>query len=553
MADQTHGPDPSGDDPKGGPNEEELREIEGLLGGGESPLSRGPAASSLPEQNLDHDRYDRRLWGEILEASAELSSLRGDEEAPSTFPALLEDLFLSYFKAQPDLLPETGVEPRHRRANRPFVERTLDDPDTYRARATTRLDVPASALSALAAGERLLEEIKNRPSLAEFFDEAAKQPPAFPGPEDDPPDAPQGEPQAAPQAAPQPDEEQEDAEGETPPGPSPELPGRDARRAARAAANAGREEAENLAGALAGWGLTPADLKRVPLGDRLRLLKALSAQEMGRLIDLVGKMRFLARQKAREKVRERRDEVHSVELSGDLARLLPSELALIASPQEERSLAALGRLARGESLSWELRGKEKEKKGPLIALVDCSGSMDDPFGGGSPSASSPASPSAHKKMEWATAVALGLVDLAAGRGGAPKRASAVLFFNARVVHEARFAPGERDARKLLGVATVSAGGGTDYVPAIVRALEIAAESEYRGADLVLVTDELCRVDDRFLEGFLAEKARLKLRLLSVVIGYASTGELGRYSDHVWPLTDLAGPAMGAAGEVFGLI
>ena len=545
MADQTHGPDPSGEDPngnpKGDPNEQELREIEGFLGGGESPFSRGPAASSLPEQNLDHDRYDRRLWGEILGASAELSSLRGDEEAPSTFPALVEDLFLSYFKAQPDLLPETGVEPRHRRANRPFVERTLDAPDTYRARATTRLDVPASALSALAAGERLLEEIKNRPSLAEFFDEAAKQSPAFPGPEDDPQDDPQDAPQGEPQA----DDEEQDAEGETPPEPSPELPGRDARRAARAAANAGREEAENLAGALSGWGLTPADLKRVPLGDRLRLLKALSAQEMGRLIDLVGKMRFLARQKSREKVRERRDEVHSIELSGDLARLLPSELALIASLQEERSLAALGRLARGESLSWELRGKEKEKKGPLIALVDCSGSMDDPFGGGSPSA--------HKKMEWATAVALGLVDLAAGRGGAPKRASAVLFFNAQVVHEARFAPGERDPRKLLGVATVSAGGGTDYVPAIVRALEIAAESEYRGADLVLVTDELCRVGDRFLEGFLAEKARLKLRLLSVVIGYASTGELGRYSDHVWPLTDLAGPAMGAAGEVFGLI
>ena len=550
MADQTHGPDPSGEDPNGDPNEQELREIEGFLGGGESPFSRGPAASSLPEQNLDHDRYDRRLWGEILGASAELSSLRGDEEAPSTFPALLEDLFLSYFKAQPDLLPETGVEPRHRRANRPFVERTLDDPDTYRARATTRLDVPASALSALAAGERLLEEIKNRPSLAEFFDAAAERPPDFPGPEDGTPDAPQGEPQATPE----PDDEQED--GGTPPEPSPELPGRDARRAARAAANAGREEAENLAGALSGWGLTPADLKRVPLGDRLRLLKALSAEEMGRLIDLVGKMRFLARQKAREKVRERRDEVHSVELSGDLSRVLPSELALIASPQEERSLAALGRLARGESLSWELRGKEKEKKGPLIALVDCSGSMDDPFGGGSsasPTASPTASPSAHNKMEWATAVALGLVDLAAGRGGAPKRASAVLFFNAQVVHEERFAPGERDARKLLGVATVRAGGGTDYVPAIARALEIAAESEYRGADLVLVTDELCRVGDRFLGGFLAEKARLKLRLLSVVIGSATSGELGRYSDRVWPLTDLAGPAMGAAGEVFGLI
>ncbi len=175
-------------------------------------------------------------------------------------------------------------------------------------------------------------------------------------------------------------------------------------------------------------------------------------------------------------------------------------------------------------------------------VVHNSGSMGEALAG-----------SPHKKMEWATAVALGLVDLAAGRGGTPKRASAVLFFNTGVAHEVRFAPGERDARKLLGVATVSAGGGTSYEPAIERALEIARESEFDGADLVLVTDELCRVGEGFLEGFLEEKQRRKMRLLSVVVGYASSGELGRYSDRVWPLTDLAGPAMGAAGEVFGLI
>lgn len=542
MADDSH--DGSGAQGKD-PNEEELREVEELLGEGAegaSPFSGGPAASALPKQNLDHDRYDRRLWREILDASAELSALRDVEEAPSTFPALLTDLFLSYFKAQPDLLPETAVEPRHRTANRPFVERTLDDPDTYRARVTTSLDVSASALSVLAAGERLLEEIKNRPSLSEFFDEVAQEEPA----EDD-----EGQ-DGAPQQTPEPEEGRDAPQDEDPAGPDgqggeaggPEPPGRDARRAVRAAANAGREEAENLAGALSGWGLSPADLKRVPLGERLRLLKALSGPEMRRLVDLVGKMRILARQKAKERVRGRRDEVHSIELSGDLGRLLPSELALLASPQEERSLAALGRLARGESLSWELRGTEKEKKGPLIAMIDCSGSMGEALAG-----------SPHKKMEWATALALGLVDLSAGRGGLPRRASAVLFFNARVAHEVRFAPGERDARKLLDVATVRAGGGTSYEPAIERALEIARESDYAGADLVLVTDELCRVDEGFLGGFLEEKERRKMRLLSVAVGYASSGELARYSDRVWALTDLAGPAslMGAAGEVFGLI
>jgi uncharacterized protein with von Willebrand factor type A (vWA) domain len=155
-------------------------------------------------------------------------------------------------------------------------------------------------------------------------------------------------------------------------------------------------------------------------------------------------------------------------------------------------------------------------------------------------------------MEWATAVALGVVDLTAGRGGLPKRASAIVHFNGRVVSEVRFAPGERDPKKLLCVATVGASGGTAYEPALERALEIAAESSYDGADLLLVTDEQCRLGDPFLRKFLGEKQRRRMRLFSVLIGACSSGELERYSDGVWTLRDLAGSYPDeAAAELFG--
>jgi hypothetical protein len=91
---------------------EDLRRIEELLGReGASPMSGGPAAKDLPTQNLEHDRYDSRLWRELCEVSGELEDLARAEGAPQTFAALLGDLFLSYFKAQPNLLPEEGVEP----------------------------------------------------------------------------------------------------------------------------------------------------------------------------------------------------------------------------------------------------------------------------------------------------------------------------------------------------------------------------------------------------------------------------------------------------------
>jgi hypothetical protein len=341
---------------------DDLKRIEEVFGGrAGSPMSEGPAAKDLPPQNLEHDRYDERLWRELSEASRELADLAHNRDAPETFPALLNDLFLSYFKAQPNLLPIEGVEPRHRRANRPFVERTLEDPDTYRARAATRLDVASSGLAALAAGERLLEEIKNRPGLGDFFDRVSNAP-APPDQEDpdeqkerpeagnprvsDPETGEEGQPQEGPTAG-DGAGEQEQAEAERP---RPELPGRDARRAVRSASHAGREEADRVANAMAGWGLTPADLARVPLGERLELLKLLSGPQMARLLELVGRMRNLARKSAREAVRERADEIHSVETSGELSRLLPSELAALASDVPERRLEAEARLVEGRSL-----------------------------------------------------------------------------------------------------------------------------------------------------------------------------------------------------------
>jgi len=102
------------------------------------------------------------------------------------------------------------------------------------------------------------------------------------------------------------------------------------------------------------------------------------------------------------------------------------------------------------------------------------------------------------------------------------------------------------------VATVGASGGTDYEPAIERALEIAAGSAYDGADLVLVTDERCRLGDRFLRRLLQEKERRRMRLYAILIGARSSGELERYSDAVWTLGDLAGGfADDAAAELFG--
>ncbi len=480
---------------------------------------RAEEASPPSEQNVLQDRYDGRLFGELLEASREIRALAESEGAPRTFLALLRDFFCVFYKAAPALAPEENVQETHRRQNRPFVEGLLGDEKTDVARLWTRLDPLASGLATLAAGRRVLQELTEH-------DEPEDPPP--PQEEEEPPQG-QGPAEDAPG-------EGDEAQGER----ADDGQGEDLERTIRAAAGEALREAEDLHGALSGWGLSPSDLRKTPLGERFDLARRLGGRDLRRLTDLIGRMRRLAAAKRRRREEERREEVHSVTLGGDPARVLPAELAAgLASRDAVRRRDFYRRLVEGEVLSHELRAESPSGRGPVVALIDASGSMSG------------------ERIEWAVAVALALVDEARSRRrGGPGRRASVLFFNSKLVREVTFEPGERDARDLLEVATVGASGGTDYRPALTRAVEIAGGTRHDGADLLLVTDALFRLPEAYVEELEGHKRRLGFKLYSVLIGAGrarAEGELGRYSEEVWAASDLAADANGVAGSIFGRI
>jgi len=506
--------------------------------------------------NIEHDRFDARLYSELHEACEEIRKLEQTEGSFETFPELLSDFFYSFYKAAPRLAGEETVAEPMSRANRPFVERLLEDDETRRTRVSTRLDDMSAALAALAAGEKVLEEIQDRPELADFMGQASSEPERD-GAGEDPADAPGDQPEdeaadeaadvAADEGTQDPGDGDSGQTGEDKPSPPPEQPtppARDLRRAVRAAAEAGAEEAEQTQEALEGWGLSQADLKSVPLGERIELARSLRNPHFKHLFDLVGRMRNLARAKARENVKSRTDEIHSVELSGELSRMLPTELAAgLASKSSPRKLDFYRRFIEGEVLSYELTANERQAKGPIVAGIDCSDSMG--FSGGA-------------NMRWATAVALALVDLAAGgatgAGGADKRAAALVFFNESVKKVVRFAPGERGPRKLLEVATTGASGGTRYEPAWKQMFTLCEESAHKEADLLFITDGICRVPEEFAQWIRDEKLRLGASAYSVLLGSSECQELERYSDEVWTLQNLVSSADASgpdtAAEIF---
>jgi uncharacterized protein with von Willebrand factor type A (vWA) domain len=201
----------------------------------------------------------------------------------------------------------------------------------------------------------------------------------------------------------------------------------------------------------------------MPAKSRALATRLRSDARLRQIALLAGRFKRIAASKRRSRVRHGADEIADIEQGADLARLLPSELVKLT----HRTLRAafMRSLIEREAMQYQLVGNEPLGKGPLVVLLDKSGSMDGP------------------RDIWATALALALLETARR----DRRMFAILAFDSRVKFEATVKPDEPlpEAALFTGCA-----GGTEIGAAMHRGLEIirSNESRLKKADIVLVTD-----------------------------------------------------------------
>ena len=472
----------------------------GRIGSGPRPgPATRPPAPPPPKNTVDHEAFDERLYREIFEASEELASLPAHEAAPETMNELLEDFFYAFFKVKPKLLDPENLSAEHARVNLPFVEKLLEDERTAILRLSTTMDDMASALGALEAGRNAIEEIENRPDLSAWINP--------PPPED--PDEGQEEDRDKPLTEP-------------PTEPPPEPPQRDVRRLLRQSLEAAQEAVDGYTEALGGWGLSPGDLKRVPLAERLEIARRLRSPRLADFAALLGRMRNAAASASATGLTSGTDEVHSITTGGPIHRVLPQEFVTgLASGNPTLEANFYRKMAENSLLSYDLSEPERKARGPVVAMVDASPSMSGP------------------PMDWASALAAALAQGPAAKEGRPVH---LIYFNTRVVKEVELAPYEKDPRKLLELATVGTSGGTDFDAPIKRALQIVSgasegaedRDEYSEADLILVTDGQCRLSESGTEALARAREERGLSLYAVLCGpSASAADVERYAAAVY--------------------
>jgi len=264
------------------------------------------------------------------------------------------------------------------------------------------------------------------------------------------------------------------------------------------------------------WGIEKGDLTKVPFEKRMELAERMKkSNRLKKIADLTGRFRNIVHTAAANTPVHGADEVVDIGLSNDISHMLPTELVKL---METPDLFVADYLER-KLLTYNLKGVQDMGKGPIIALLDNSGSMDG------------------ERIEWAVAVAMSLMVLAEKQN----RAFGLIVFNTQVCYKKLWQKGSRiSAADKVSVAEIGCSGGTSFYAPVKAAFEFRKQDpQLKPADFVFITDGDCDdIKGDMLTEVIEEKNKADVRIYSIVInaggwgGNSTGGTLKNFSDHM---------------------
>jgi uncharacterized protein with von Willebrand factor type A (vWA) domain len=271
---------------------------------------------------LDLDEWGLRRGQEVLAESPRLQQTGLDGHAVADFHG-------AAFEPDPVLLKHCRDERR-----REFLAQLLQTPDYHALHAATQLDPLASAIAATAFAEQFAELKKGEEKRHEG-----------------------GKDEVAGGA-----KEGIDQEMAT------------LRAVGRAVTEASKEveECKEAANALGMGAGSPGSNDPRAVAELFRRVR--NNPLLRRICELAGRYRRLAQSKQRRKTTHGVDDVVGVVLDGDVGRLLPSELVRLAD--DDLADDTLRRLVERQTMCREYQATEPVGKGPIVVIVDESGSME---------------------------------------------------------------------------------------------------------------------------------------------------------------------------------
>jgi uncharacterized protein with von Willebrand factor type A (vWA) domain len=281
-------------------------------------------------------------------------------------------------------------------------------------------------------------------------------------------------------------------------------------RAACGALDAASEQVKELRNAQDAFGLD-----RAPVAGVFKKIR--NSKHLRKIVSLAGRYRRFAQAQQRKKTIHGKDDVVGVVLDNDLARVLPHELACLDDP--DLGLDVMRRMVERQLMCRDYQGVEKQAKGPIVVVVDESGSMH-----GEPIAT-------------AKAIALALAWVARAQR---RYVCLVGFAGATEGNFLVIPPGKEKAEELMDWLEHFFSGGTDMdVPCDIlpkRWHELGCPPGR--TDIICITDAICHIPPKIRNRFLAWKQETKAKMISLIIN-SEPGDLAGVSDQVHRVRSLS--------------
>jgi len=335
---------------------------------------------------------------------------------------------------------------------------------------------------------------------------------------------------------------------------------------------------------IAQYGLGNGDKEGRPSGVRTSFADSKRALErirhntdFQRFAKLLGRFRNIALADIKKKSKKNGVAIKDVKISNKVENALPGELALLADPVMQDEFYR--KYAEGQLMTYEKENTDVKGKGPILVLMDMSGSMGS------------------DKIDWAKALSLALLEVAQKE----KRDFAFIAFDDRVRHCNVFQKDVFDPNDMLDIAQIASCGGTVFQPPLEMALEIITGQykspivraavkkinltghRFKKADITFITDGDSQFDDvdwskaggnqynmsqedrvkyvkansPFLKRFLEIKEEREFNVRSVLInigGYgASDATVKMFSDSILTLNNVSDLSAANAAEIFAQV
>lgn len=261
------------------------------------------------------------------------------------------------------------------------------------------------------------------------------------------------------------------------------------------------------------------------------------SKELQRIIDLMGKLDVEYGGASKETRSFTTSEAYDIGPSKDVQHLVPVELIKLKVPIL-RTLF-LSQMLEGQLLTYRLRGldwtqePEPERRGPVIALIDASGSMS-----GEPEL-----------------IAKAFILMLARRMEREGRdIKVILFASEDWKLELNLADKKKAAKSLLDTVCRHFEGNTDFNSALRTGLEVLSKKEHRGADVLFFTDGESKVTDQNLvDEWKALRRRTGSRILTLIVGSDQAGGLEDLSDKTWILPTSTWDVEGSPSNLIRII